>query len=237
MWVAESVPRISASPSSTAARRRRVMPRPPGVARRTVTRPPVRGRRACRASAARHRPREPRAGGRRGARRSRPRSPARVHAGRGGRRAVAVRAETLIGRPGPSSATSIRTRSPVARTRTRTTPPPCSAALPTRFAHAWAIRSGSAKTVVTAREPGAACARRWRGARGRGRAAAAARPPQPPAASSPLDARHDQRRLDPQVGAVARGECPPRGCVGVDQLGEVDELAARAGAPARRARR
>ena len=135
--------------------------------------------------------------------------------------------------PGPSSETSIRTRSLVARTRTRTTPPPCSAALPTRFAHAWAIRSGSANDRRSAprsrargatRGGGAARGGRARRARTRRRARRAR-----DAAGAASKACDGQRRFDPQLGAVPRGQCSPRGRVGLDQLGQVDEFAARAG--------
>ena len=44
-----------------------------------------------------------------------------------------------------------------------------------------------------------------------------------------LEACGGQRWFDPQHGAVPRGQCSPRGRVGLDQLGQVDEFAARVG--------
>ena len=58
---------------------------------------------------------------------------------------------TGSGRPGPASLTSMRTRPATTRPRTRTGEPPCSSALATRLPHAWARRSGSARTSARPR--------------------------------------------------------------------------------------
>ena len=55
------------------------------------------------------------------------------------------------GSPGPASSTSTRTRPASTRPRTRTGDAPCSTALATRFPHAWASRTGSARTSARPR--------------------------------------------------------------------------------------
>ena len=53
--------------------------------------------------------------------------------------------------PGRASMTSMRTRPATTRPRTRTGAPPCSSAFATRLPHAWARRSGSARTSARPR--------------------------------------------------------------------------------------
>ena len=102
------------------------------------------------------------------------------------------------GSPGPASDTSIATVALVARTRTRTSPRPCSAALVTRFAQAWARRSGSASTRAGSfRSP-------------------------PPIANGSTD----DGRLDAQGRPVGGDQCAPGGFVLGDERREVDELRA-----------